>query len=535
LLWLLEKVPLFVLSAVACLVTVYAQKKGEAVGSLEYFPLGERLLNTPASYVRYLGKLVWPSKLAALYPHPHDRLLMEEAIRATLILLAITGLVLWCWRRRYLTVGWLWFLGTLVPVIGLVQVGSQAMADRYTYLPYIGLFIALTWGAADLAERWTTSMRSILVPAALLLGIWVPIGLWVLRQDGAPLMEDGLLYRLLSGLTAFVALGWVAGRWVGWWPRCVSPVLPAAALILGCWIALTAFQARLWQNSIWLWEHTVGVTEKNPLAQNQLGEAYWQSKHAERIERAKEHYQECLNLLPNHANALNNFALVCLELGQLDVAESYLERAQTANPRLTVIWINRGMVLHRQGRYENAIEMFQEVLRRDPALGVAYGQLGRALAGLERWQDAETALRQAVELEPKRIDFRADLGWAFWHLDRKSEAAREYAAVVQIDPDWPEEARRAAWTWATDARPARRNGFEAVRLAEQSCQARNQCDAHFFDTLAAAYAEVGRFEDAVQWAKQALEVAGDDAKALRREIEQRLEEYRKNQPYRQPA
>ena len=113
---------------------------------------------------------------------------------------AISGLVLWARRRRYLTVGWLWFLGTLVPVIGLVQVGSQAMADRYTYLPYIGLFIALGWGVADLTRRWPAAVPAVVAPAALLLGLWGLLGFWWYRHDGTAMMEDGRLNQLVTAL-----------------------------------------------------------------------------------------------------------------------------------------------------------------------------------------------------------------------------------------------------------------------------------------------------------------------------------------------
>lgn len=150
--WLmLEKVPFFLLSLGSAIVTVKAQKAGDAIGSMVQYPLTVRVENAIVSYVRYIEKAFWPVRLSPIYPHPGSSLKMWHVVGAALILAAITSVVAAAKRRRYLLVGWLWFLGTLVPMIGLVQVGTQAMADRYAYLPFIGLFIIVAWGAADWA------------------------------------------------------------------------------------------------------------------------------------------------------------------------------------------------------------------------------------------------------------------------------------------------------------------------------------------------------------------------------------------------
>jgi tetratricopeptide (TPR) repeat protein len=482
---LLEKVPLFALTAAACVVTMAAQKG--AMSSLERLPFHERLMNTLAAYTAYLGELFWPARLALLYPHPHDGLPPEVTTRAAVILATITGLVFLAWRRRYLTVGWLWFLGTLVPVIGLVQVGAQSMADRYTYLPYIGLFIALVWGAADLAALLPVSVRSALAPAALLLGVWVPVALWLLTGNGTEMMRDGLLYRFLGGLTAFAVLAWAAGRLAGLWPARVAALVPALALVLGIWVALAAWQTRLWLTSIWLWEYTVAVTRDNPIAQNALGDAYWNSKHPDRVDLAREHFLACLRLAPRHAKAHNNLALILIEEGHLDEAESHLAAAWDADQSLPIIPLNWGVVLARLGRPEEAAEKFRDALKIDPDQAAAHAQLGRALAALGRWPEAEKSFRDAVRLDAKRLDYRADLGWALSHQGRRAEAAAEYARVVAGDPEWAENTRQAAWGFATDPVPGRRSGAEAVRRAEEACEAHGACDPCFLDTLAAAY------------------------------------------------
>src|SRR5262249_6233527 len=161
---------LFALTVASCAVTLYAQHKGGAVKSLDQMPWTVRVLNALAAYAGYLGKTFWPRDLALFYPHPGASLPLAHALGAGL-LLAVVSLVVLRERRRhpYLAVGWLWFLGTLVPVIGLVQVGEQALADRYTYVSLVGVFILFAWGVPALLDSWGIRPHVLAIPAALLL------------------------------------------------------------------------------------------------------------------------------------------------------------------------------------------------------------------------------------------------------------------------------------------------------------------------------------------------------------------------------
>ena len=145
-----EKLPLFALSAASAIITVKAQRAGHA---FRLYPLSVRLENAIVAYASYVKKTFWPVDLAPMYPHPGDSLVRWQVFAGLLFLLVVSILVGLEWRRRYLPVGWLWFVGTLVPMIGLVQVGTQAMADRYAYLPLVGLFIMVCWGVGDWAEQ----------------------------------------------------------------------------------------------------------------------------------------------------------------------------------------------------------------------------------------------------------------------------------------------------------------------------------------------------------------------------------------------
>jgi protein O-mannosyl-transferase len=485
---LLEKVPFFALTAAACLATMHAQKG--AVNTLEQLPLSERLTNTLGAYAGYLGEMVFPSGLAPFYPHPHGRLLLEQAGRSGLLLAAISALVVWARRRRYLTVGWLWFLGTLVPVIGLVQVGSQGMADRYTYIPYIGLFIALTWGAADLVGRRPAMVHSVGPLATLLAGIWTPLGFWLVTGAGAEMMSDGILFASLAVLTTLAVIGWMAGRRFGLIPERVPVPAVVLALLLGLCVALSAWQVRLWNNSIWLWEYTVAVTRDNVTGHNNLGDAYWNSVHPERIEKARANFLDTLRLQPDHPRAHNNLGMLYLDQGLLDDAAAQLTLARRADPTLAVVVQNLGIVQARRYHFAEAIAFYQEALRLDPGLAGVYDRLGQARAAQGQWEEGETAFRGALALEPKDLPLRADRAWALWHLGRESEAVSEYAAVTAADPAWPEKTRGDAWRWATDPNARRRNGFEAVRKAEEAYQAHGACDPPFEETLGAARAQL---------------------------------------------
>ena len=209
LLW--EKVPLFVLAILSSIVTYIAGQKGGAVKSFEAFPLGIRIGNAFVSYITYIGKMIWPSNLAVYYPYPKF-LVPWQVLGSVFLLIAITLVVIWRVKRSpYLATGWLWYIGTLVPVIGILQAGNQAMADRYTYIPLIGLFIMVAWGVPELLKKWK--------------------------------------YRK-------------------------EILLTSSALSILCLSIITWTQVGYWQNSITLFDHTLKVTDDNWLAYNHRGYAY---------------------------------------------------------------------------------------------------------------------------------------------------------------------------------------------------------------------------------------------------------------------
>ncbi|MDD5168708.1 MAG: tetratricopeptide repeat protein [Syntrophales bacterium] len=295
-----EKIPLFILSAFSCIITFYAQQKGGSIMSLQRFGIADRLGNAFISYADYIGKMIWPWKLAIFYPFPTSIPLWKLMVAVALLCCITAAAVHACKRFPYLLVGWLWFLGTLVPVIGLVQVGVQAMADRYTYIPLVGLFIMLSWGIPDLLQRWR--------------------------------------YK-------HIFLG------------------AAASTILVALTFVSCSQVQKWNNDFSIFGHALQVTANNAVAHACLGDAQKDLEHYEQagihyrealridpsqvivhnnlgiilknqghMEEAINHFREAIRQDPNSAAAHNNLGNALLNLGRKDEAIFNYQEALRIQP-----------------------------------------------------------------------------------------------------------------------------------------------------------------------------------------------------------
>jgi Flp pilus assembly protein TadD len=343
-----EKLPLFALAAISSVVTLLAQRHEGAIFGLEGLPLGLRLANALASYLAYIGKMLWPVRLAAFYPIPTSTPIWQASLGA-LVLIGVTVLAIRAGRRRaYFLVGWLWYVGTLIPVIGLVQVGNQSMADRYTYVPLIGLFLIIAWGAAELAARWRPSRLA----------------------------------------------------------------LPVAAVCVGLACAAVArAQVRYWGDGIALWEHALDVTDDNAKAQDNLGVALDHQgrfdeavqhlveavrlkpdvaethdnlgvalAHQGKLDEAVQHLVEAVRLKPDYAEAQNNLGLALMYQGKLDEAVQHLVEAVRLNPDVAEAQNNLGVALAHQGKLDEAVQHFVAALRIKPNFAGAHDNLKAAQA-----------------------------------------------------------------------------------------------------------------------------------------------------------
>jgi Flp pilus assembly protein TadD len=365
----LEKLPLFALSAASAVVTMHAQQTGGAVRSATEFPFGVRIANAINAYAAYIWKMIWPSHLAPLYPHPGDSLPVWRVLLAGIILAIITALV-WKFRsRRSLLVGWFFFLGTLVPVIGLVQVGEAAMADRYAYIPLIGIFVMIAFGVSDIAEQ-----RS-----------------W------------GFL-----------------------------PAIPAAVALIALSFA-TYRQIRYWQSNEELWSHTLAVTSNNFVAEDNLGgalilegreeEAHAHFEAAARINpkdpmshsnlgtyyethnqigEAVREYEAAVAMTSDPsmlAATYANLGAAYRGLGESDRAQTNYKQALKYNPNQFNAWLGLGLLAQQQGELVEAITNLSRSVELQPTAR-GYLALGHALQQSGRTLEALAAYEQATKIAP---------------------------------------------------------------------------------------------------------------------------------------
>jgi protein O-mannosyl-transferase len=530
----LEKLPLFALAFAMAGLTLYAHNRLGGVVPLWRLSIGARLGNVVLGYAWFVEKTFWPLNLARFYPYLGDSLSWRTGIGSALLLLAVTALALWgVGRWPYLLVGWLWFLGALVPVIGLVPPGEHPVDDHFSYFPQLGLLVLIVWWVNDLLpRRFTFAALRVALASAVCLALAVCsrqlLATW---RDSFTLMEHALQ---------------------------VAEANPGAHNALG--VAL-ARRERLSEAE----EHyarAVQLDPANPKARLNLAHTLLAlGKPAEAVP----HYREIARVYPDVAAAQFDLGVALVKSGQPRDAIEPFANAARLDPAMTHAQYNLGVLWAEQGDAERAMAQFHTVLALDPeyeptphvqlgklltTLGrldeavaelqaaqrlrpgsptVAY-QLGQALARGERWAEAEAAFRQAVDAQPRVVHGHCALAHALARQGQLQAARAEYRTASRLDPSWPRAAAEQAWTLATDPNARRRDGRFAVQLAEQACEAAEEAEPHLLDVLASAYAEVGQYEHARTTAARALALAQDENS--RRAIAQRLELYRALRPYR---
>jgi tetratricopeptide (TPR) repeat protein len=371
----LEKLPLFALSAASAIITMHAQQSGGAVRSTGEFPFGVRVGNAIYAYAMYLWNMLWPSRLAPLYPHPADSLPMLRVLIASAVLITVTALVWKLRRHRYLPIGWFFFVGMLVPVIGLVQVGEAAMADRYAYIPLLGIFVMIAFAAADLSQQKNWGF---------------------------------------------------------------FPAIPAAVAILALSFA-THRQISYWQSNEELWSHTLAVTTNNFVAEDNLGGAlilagkeeeahahfvaaarinpkdpmshsnlgtYYQT-HNQMREATKE-YESAIAMTSDPgllAQTYANLGAAYRALGENEQAQTSYNRALQHNPHQFNAWLGLGLLAQKQGNASEAITDLSRSVDLQPT-SQAYLALGNTLAQAGRKAEARIAYEQALKLSPDLSEAR---------------------------------------------------------------------------------------------------------------------------------
>jgi tetratricopeptide (TPR) repeat protein len=532
---ILEKLPLLGLVAASCVATLYAQTG--AIRSLENLSLPLRVGNALISYVAYLGQMFWPSGLAVLYPLPANGGPPWEKILALVLLLLISAGV-WVLRktRSYLVVGWLWYLIMLAPVIGIVQVGSQARADRYTYLPQIGLYVLLTWAAADLCVGWRWRRVLLGGGSAIILAVLIFCAhaqtaywrnnesLWThtlaCTSDNAVAHNNlGLALSQKGKVDEAIAQFQKALQ--------INPDSAQAHNNLGA----ALFQKGNVDEAIAHYRMALQINPDYMEAQNNLGLALLQKGN---VDEAIAHYQQALQIDPDYADAHDNLGNALFQKGNVDEAIAQYQQALQINPGFAQAHNNLGAALFQKGSVDEAIAHFQKALQINPDSANAHFNLGNALLQKNNVDEAMAHFQRALQINPDYAQVHCNLGNALLRKGNVAEAIAHFRRALQLKPDIVEAQNNLAWVLATCPQASLRNGKEAVELAQRANQLTGEGNLVVLATLAAAYAEAGRFPEAMETAQRALQLAGTQSNnALGDVLRSQIKLYQAGLPFHQ--
>jgi tetratricopeptide (TPR) repeat protein len=398
----LEKLPFMALSAALSAITYFVQKGGGAVS--EATPFLVRVANAVLSYGRYLGRMLWPAHLAVMYPYSTS-VPRVELCACGLLLAALTWLALKCRQQRYLATGWFWYLGTLVPVIGLVQAGPQSSADRFTYIPLIGIFLMIVWGVADLAVKWrlpnwAPALAAALVLAACAAGTELQLRYWT---------DSGTLFDHALAVTTGNDLAWNRE---------------------GTYLAAQGKTGEALQ----CFTNSLAVTKNNYLAWNNLG------AHLLRQGRPEEALRCLTTSLQDRERPVNlhNTGLALKALHRSSEAVRFFAKALTLDPNYIPARMSLADALADDGKNDAAVGEYRKVLQLDPGQVDAHCNLACALAAQGKTAEAMMELQQALRLRPSDASTHCNLGNLLMDQGKMDEAASEYRAALRSKPGSPE-------------------------------------------------------------------------------------------------
>lgn len=510
----LEKVPLLALSTGAAVLAWLAQ--AAASPSTEEWLFPTRLGAALVSINTYLAKTVVPFHLSPVYSDPGANLSAWAVIGAAVLLAGMSYLLLWRGRREpYLTVGWLWFLGTLVPVLGLVPLGPHAVADRYTYFPQVGLLLMVVWGLADLADarnqEGVASLAAIVLLIAATVVSWFQVGYW---QDSESLWRHALEVE----------------------------ETPANRYRLADTLARSRDPARLGEAAD-LYRINLKADPRD--RRSRLSLANLLARQGKQADALKE-YEAALELEPENVELQIAVATLLAGSGDADGALAHFRRVAELEPKNGLVRYRIGNMLFTQRNLAEAETELQAATALSPKYAPAFMDLGRVQFQLGKPAEAQKSLETAVRLQPADILPRAALGLVLEELGKTQEADSQYRESLRINPQWPQRFGQQAWVWSTNPEAKLRNGAGALELAQLANRATKHNDARLMDILAAAFAETKRFEDARSAARRALQLATTpppkdnpgnpmQREALIRGIEERLGLYEKDQPFREAS
>jgi tetratricopeptide (TPR) repeat protein len=483
---LLEKLPFVLLAALTGWITLQAAQGNGWMPSAARVPVPDRLANATLSYARYLLEVFWPGDLAVYYPLP-PTVSDEAVVGAAVLLVGISVAAFWLAARRpYLAVGWLWYLTTLLPVIGLIQLAGYSHADRYTYVPLIGVFVGLSWGVGELMSRWRGLAR-----ACAIAGIGVVMLFW------------------------FVEARWQLACWQN------SEILSRHALAAtrDNWLAHNNLASALKEKgqideAIPHYQEALRLRPDLPDAYNNLGTALADKGQTDEAIRQ---FQEALRVKPDNLPALNNLGNALAEKGQLDEAIRQFQEAIRVNPGHAEAHYNLGRVFGRKGQLDEAINQFQEAIRLKPGFAEAHDNLGSALGRKGQLDEAIRQFQETLRLKPDDAQAHNNLGSAFYHQGRTPEAIAQFNEALHLKPNDPQAHNNLGVALAKNGQKdeAIRQYEEVLRLKPNDAQARNNLASLLAErpealaAMASALERQGRYAEAIRLYQAALKTKPD--------------------------
>ena len=433
----LEKAPFSALVLLDCVMTFVAQRHGGAMVPVENTPISIRMGNATISYCSYLWKLLCPDNLCVLYPYP-TVMVIWKVLLAVGVLLGISGyMVMRRQRHPFLLMGWLWYCGTLVPVIGLVQVGPQAMADRYSYIPSLGVFVAIVWVICALTQRWRYQAIALSVGGGAVLVLCAgltrhQIGYW---RDGETLFRRALAvsgddYNIRFNLAFALERKGLDDAAIREYQHAIS-LNPDYRAYLN--IGLIYMDKGQFKPAIDQFQEALRLQPSDAKVRYNLGSALTDDGQ---IKEAIGQLQEAVRLQPDYAEAWCGLGIACYKNGQVDEAISQFQKAIHLNPDNAEACYNLGVALNSKGQVEAAIARYQEAIRLKPDYVEAHYNLGNALFRMGRMQEAANEYQEVLRLQPDNADALNNLGIILYQTHQLDAAISRFQEAIRLRPDF---------------------------------------------------------------------------------------------------
>jgi protein O-mannosyl-transferase len=464
---ILEKIPLILCALISCGVTFYAQLSSGAVNSLEKIKLIIRIANAIISYVVYLEKMVWPIKLAVFYPYP-EIINPFEALLCTLFLLIITTLILIAARNLpYLAVGWVWYLVTLIPVIGIVQVGAQQLADRYTYISLVGIFIIVVWGFTDILTRWrygkvVLGVLSAFVFTLLMITTWEQLGTW---KDSETLFRHAL---------AVTKNNYLAHNNLG--------------------VAIST-RGDI-EGAIWHYRQAIKIKPNYIRACDNIGFKLFDEK---KYNEALNQFQECLKIDPE--NSITHIGLgdtLMATSSFTGAIRSYTE-ALRINPNHTEVYSKLGLAYLKKGNFQDSIKYCQKALMIEPDDGIAIKVLEVANIAQLRIEGSILELVKSLQTQPENPEIHYKLGDIYQQQGKYDEAIFQLQKAISINPTYSQAMYKLVVVYSD------LQDYTNALSMLQKMRLLQPANPEIYYNIACIYAKQNKVSDSISWLKQAIE------------------------------